>query len=351
MIGALVRKDVILFFRNQFFALVSALGLVFYALIYFIMPHNVDETLAIGVMPPDFPEEFIETAGDSGIIFYTAETRAELEAEMLDGDYNVAFVLPPQFAQRLAAGEPVEEDVTLLFTADFPADLRDAYHAILEEMAYAVGGQELKLNAHEEILGPDMARQQIPARKRMVPMFGIMILMVEMMGLASLIASEIEGRTLHAILTTPVRVRDVFLSKGLTGTALAFGQAALLTAVIGGLAHQPVIILLALLLGSLLVTGIAFLVASAARDFMSVVAWSIPAIIVLAIPTFGVLFPGLTTQWVKFLPTFWLVDVIHQTANFGAGWADVWPGLLVLVGFDVLFVALGLLALRRKMSS
>ena len=44
-------------------------------------------------------------------------------------------------------------------------------------------------------------------------------------------------------------------------------------AAVGGLAEGPAIIILALLLAALLVTGVGFLIASLARDMMSVLAW------------------------------------------------------------------------------
>ena len=47
VVRTLVVKDITLFFRNRFFALVSGLGVVAYAAIFFLMPSTVDEELAI----------------------------------------------------------------------------------------------------------------------------------------------------------------------------------------------------------------------------------------------------------------------------------------------------------------
>ncbi|GAH29320.1 unnamed protein product, partial [marine sediment metagenome] len=51
------------------------------------------------------------------------------------------------------------------------------------------------------------------------------------------------------LLVTPVSVKDLFAAKGITGVSLAFVQAALFMAIIGGMSRQPLIILTALLLG------------------------------------------------------------------------------------------------------
>jgi ABC-2 type transport system permease protein len=99
-----------------------------------------------------------------------------------------------------------------------------------------------------------------------------------------------------------------------------------------------------------MVTGIGFLLASAGRDLMSVMAWGLPAIIVLAVPAFGVMFPGTVSDWVKVIPSYYLVDTVHLSANFGLGWGDIWQNLLILLGFDIAFIGLGIIALRRKLS-
>jgi ABC-2 type transport system permease protein len=77
-------------------------------------------------------------------------------------------------------------------------------------------------------------------------------------------------------------------------------------------------------------------------------AWGIVIFIILFIPTFGVMFPGAVTGWVRGIPSYYLVDTVHLTANFGAGWGDIWQNLLILLGFDLALVWIGIMALRRK---
>jgi len=52
--------------------------------------------------------------------------------------------------------------------------------------------------------------------------------------------------------------------------------------------------------------------------------------------------------WVKAIPSYYLVDAVHRAANFGSGWGEVWQSLLMLLGFDVAFVWVGVMALRRR---
>jgi ABC-2 type transport system permease protein len=118
--------------------------------------------------------------------------------------------------------------------------------------------------------------------------------------------------------------------------------------VTGGLIKQPILILLILLMGAVMVTGIAFLMASASKDMMSVMWKGMLAMLILAIPAMNVLLPGLTTDWIKIIPSFYLVDAVHQVINFDASWGAVWSNVLILAAFAAVFLALGVLALRRQ---
>jgi len=209
-------------------------------------------------------------------------------------------------------------------------------------------GQPLNIEASEEVLGIDTAGAQIPPRDRMLPLFAVFVLLMETLGLASLISAEIEGGTIQALLVTPMRVEGLFTGKGVTGVSLAFVQTLLLMGVTGGLEQQPLLILTALLLGALLATGIAFMIASVARDMMSVIAWGVLAIVALSIPALGVLLPGTISDWIKIIPSYYLVDTVHRSANFNAGWGDVGQNLLVLLACALAFLWLGVVAVRRK---
>ena len=51
-VTAIVSKDLRLFARDRFYAFVSVLGLVAYALLFWLLPATVDETIPIGVHLP-----------------------------------------------------------------------------------------------------------------------------------------------------------------------------------------------------------------------------------------------------------------------------------------------------------
>jgi len=347
IVRALVAKDLTLFFRNRFFAFISVLGIVFYIGIYFIMPSSVDEALDIGLYAPVLPPIFEQVQGE-GLSIDEVDSVDYLEEAVIEGRYLAGIALPEDIMEKIDSGDKVTVDV--YFAADTPQELKDAVTNLIEELAYMQSGQMLAVDISEEIIGPDMLGQQIPTRDRILPFFAIFIILTETLGLSTLISEEIESRTAQALLITPMTVKGLFLAKGITGVSLAFGQALLFMVVTGGLNQQPLIILATLLLASLMVTGIGFLLASAGKDLMSVMAWGLPAIIILAVPAFGVLFPGTVSDWVKVIPSYYLVNTVHLSANFGLGWGDVWQNLLILLGFDIAFIGLGIIALRRKLT-
>jgi ABC-2 type transport system permease protein len=347
VILTLVRKDITLFFRNRFFAFISVLGLVAYIGIFFAMPDSVDETLAMGFTGPSLPQEFLAEMVEGGLFLTTYPDEDNLRAAVAAGEEPVGISLPNDFFIDLARGEKTQ--ATIYFQSTLPEEFREAYSLLLSELGYMLAGQHLNIDAEEVILGPDMAGQQIPPRMRMLPMLAVIILMMETFGLASLIAAEVETGALRALLATPLTIGGLFLSKGTTGVMLAFIQVGLLMAVIGGFQNQPLLIAFALLLGSLLITGLSLLIASISRDMMSVMAWGMLALILLAVPSFNLLLPGLTSGWIQIIPSYYLVDTIHRVVNFDAGWSQVSGSLMALFAFSVGFFGLGVLALGRKL--
>lgn len=346
IIKTLVAKDASLYLKNRLFAFFTILGILTFIIIYFILPSSVNEELEIGLFAPVIPPVFELIQEEDGLKFEVFESEEALIEAITGGDYVAGVVLPADIMDKFASG--LKPRITLYFPSAAPAEITDAVRVMIKELAYIQTGQPLAIEMSTEILGRDRLGAQIPPRDRMRPLFAVFILMFETMGLASLISEEVEHRTAQALLVTPMGITDFFAAKGITGVSLAFGQVVFFMTIVGGMSNQPLIILTALLLGSVLVTGVAFLVASLAKDIMSVMAWSMPVFITLSLPAFGIMFPGTITSWAKAVPSYYLADTVHQAANFGAGWGDIWSNLLILLGFNLVIIWGGIMALKRK---
>ncbi|MCA9924932.1 MAG: ABC transporter permease [Anaerolineales bacterium] len=353
MIKTLLMKDFKLYFRNQLFAVITGLSIVLYLAIYFLMPNNVDDTVNVliyssAAIPPVFAQEF---AGRDIEVQVVSESEAALKTAVLDKEAVAGIVLPDNALDTLASGDAL--DIPVYFPPDEPQDVVNAFSTVFlmafNNIAYIMHGEPLNISVTEEVLGPNLVGQQVAPRDKMLPLFAVMILMTETLGLANLITEERVGRTLPALLMTRMKLRDLFAGKGIFGVGLAFVQVILITAVTGGLAREPLLIMLTLLLGALLATGIGFLIASAAKDFMSVIGWGMLAFIVLALSSFSAIAPSLVTNWIKLIPSFYVVDTMNLVMNFNAGWVDVWQNLVILLVVSMALFWMGIVVLRRKL--
>jgi len=346
IIRALLKKDFSLFMNNRFYMLMTIVGLVFYVGIYFVLPSKADEKISLAMYAPALPPAFEMLINQEGAEVEIYPSEEALKQAVLDGDYPVAVALPPDIVDVwMSGGKP---EITVYYASDLPPEVSAAVVSLVKELSYAQTGQALNFEVTEEILGPDMLGNQITIRDRLRPLLAVFLLLLEIMTLASLISVEIEQGTAQALLVTPMRTADLFIAKGVLGVGLAFVQTILFMALVGGLNHQPLIILTTLIIGSVMVVGAGFLLASLTRDVMSVTGWGILIIIVLAIPGFGVAIPGLISNWAKVIPSYYLTDTVSRVANYSAGWGDVGTNLAILAGITVVVVWAGMFTLRRR---
>lgn len=346
VISALLKKDFALFLSDRFYLLMSVVGVIFYIGVYFVLPARVDEQLRLAMHAPVAPPAFTQLTGQQGVDIKYFSDDAALRKAVLDGDYQVAISLPADIVDTWAKGG--KPQITVYYASTAPTEVRDAIVLLVKELSYAQTGQALNFNTTQEILGPDLLGAQIPLRDRLRPLLAVFILLLEIPALASLISVEIEQGTARALFVTPMGVLDLFAAKGILGVGMAFGQAALFMLLVGGLSHEPLIVLTALLLGSMMAVGVGFLLASLAQDVMAVTGWGMLIYIVLAIPGFGTVIPGLLSDWAKVIPSYFLVDTVSRVASYGAGWADVGLNMALLAGFTALAIGAGMVALRRR---
>ena len=353
IIGAIIRKDLVAFTRDRFYVFVTVLGLVTYVAMYWFLPSSVDETIEAGIHWDGGAPQVLDSGG--GLEFTTFDSSEALEAAVNgSGDRSIPIGLdfPPGFAESVRAGTPTT--VRVLLTSDVPDEYRGAMTSFVRELAFLVAGDDLpvtQLDTTEVILGEDRAGDQVSLREKMGPMFVFFVLLIETFALATLVATEIQARTVTAVLATPTRVSDFLAAKAIIGTLLAFGEALLLVALIGVLGTSPLVLIITLLLGALLVTGFGLIAGSTGKDFIGIVFWSMVLMIPLAIPSFAVLFPGSAAPWVQALPSYGLIDSIVRTTAYGDGLVELSGQLLLLAGWCVIAFSAGLFALRRKVAS
>jgi ABC-2 type transport system permease protein len=354
-VAAIVRKDIRAFSRDRFYSFITILGLVIYVALYWVLPDTVDETIEIGLHAPGFEQLVPDEAASQGLAVVRFDSAEEVEAAVAGtGERPVAVGLsfPDDFLAAVAAGRPTT--VRVFTTADLPPQVRTMMTGLVRELAYAVAGSAPPVNLPDQeeiVIGSDRAGQQVSMQQSMGPLLVFFVLMIETFALAGLVASEIQKRTVTAVMVTPVRMWEFLTAKSLFGMMLAFGQALLLAALIGMLGTGAVPLLIALLLGALLMTGVGLIAGSSGKDFLGILFYSMLFLVPLMVPAFSALFPGTAAWWVQLLPTHGLVEAILRSTAYGAGLGDILPHLLSVAAWCAVAFAVGLWALRRKVAT
>ncbi len=356
-VGAIVRKDFKAFTRDRFYFFMTILGLVFYVAIYWFLPDSVNETIEVGVHGAVFAEALggVTEAESQGMRLVVFDSPEAVEAAVAgEGETTVAmgFSFPDDFLQAAAAGEVTT--VSVYVTGDLPPQLRSTMTGMVREIAFAAAGSDLPvtlLAEDEIILGEDRVGNQVSLQQSMGPLLIFFILMVETFALAGLVASEIQSRTVTAVLITPVRMSEFLTAKAIFGTLLAFSQAVLLALLIGMLGTDAIALLITLLLGALLVTGLGLVAGSSGKDFMGILFWSMLFMIPLMVPAIAALFPGTAAGWVALLPSYGLIEAIVRTTAYDDTLVDILPYLAMLAAWCLVAFGAGLFTLRRKVAT
>ena len=360
IVWAIVRKDLREYSRERFFVVITVLSIVIYGIAFWLMPNNVDESFTVGIRQTGMDEVFAAAMGDqgAGIELVQFESIEALEAALGMGAAEpeeplaIGLAFPDDFLQRVAAGQ--QTTVRVYVDANVPVEIQRAMNSFVREIAYALSGNPLPVADPDReviVLGEDRVGDQVPFREKIRPLFAVLALVIETFALSSLIATEIQARTVTAVLVSPTRVSDFLAAKGILGTGMAFAQAVLLLLIIGSFANQPLILLCAVLLGAVLVTGFGLIAGSAGKDFIETLFYGMTFMIPLMIPAIAVLFPGTAAVWVKVLPSYGLVQAVVQASAYNAGWLEVWPHLGTSLGWCVIAFAAGLVILKRKVET
>jgi ABC-2 type transport system permease protein len=372
IVSTIVRKDLAAYGRDRVWIGLTIAGLAIFIALFWVLPDEVDETLTIGVVgdvtelglpadgfgfpglgfiPVGSPSELEAVVGGEATLYRSgSDTAVVFEGDAPDGydrvDLQIGIALPEGFGADRAAGVPVT--ATIYVDAIVPDDVRLAMAGIIGGAVTPDGGAAA---ANIAVLGEDRAGNQITPRESFRPLFAFMVLLMEGFVMASLIATEIQSRTVTALLVTPARTGDVLVAKGITGALTGLVQAVILLAATRSFTSHPGLIVVLVLLGAVMVAGLAMIAGSAGRDFMGTLFIAMALMIPLMVPAFAGIFPGTASPVVQALPSYPLVEGLVEITNYGGGWGDVAGSLGVLLAWCVAIFLLGWVVLRRKVES
>jgi len=364
VIISIIRKDLLEFVRDKTWVFLTILSLAMFVTIYWLLPSTIDDSLNVGIYDKDVNGDIAKNLAeqeDINVIEFDSleEMKGVIKDDIdFDEDVDIGFVFPEGFVEDMALEK--EPTVQIYFHPSVSEELRNAMSMIAKELGShivaSIQGSEdfLPVEFPDEdsmVLGEDRLKEEIPPRDYMKPFFIFFILMVESMALASLIAIEVYKRTINAIVVTSAKLTDVFLSKAIFGTLLAFVQALIIIFAIGSFEHNLLPIVVMVFLGATMVTGIAFIAGSAGKDFMGTLFYSVPFLIPLIIPSIAILFPGTVATWIKFLPSYGLIDGITSLGIYGDTLAETSGAFLMVIIWNIVIFSIGFFLFKWRIKN
>jgi ABC-2 type transport system permease protein len=353
VIVAILRKDLVAFSRDRFYVFITIMGLVAFTGMYWFLPNSVDETIRLGVYQSGLDEilEPITNASSTALEVTTFESPQALLDAVEDGTGGIVAGI--SFPPDLAASTGESATVDLFVPAGIPQEYLPLLKGMASQVAFLAAGTSppVDLATRTVVLGTDRVGDQVSLQEQMRPLLAFFVLLMETFALASLVSVEVQLRTVTAVLATPARARDFIGAKAVLGTLLALTEVLFLMALIRGFVGDIPVLLFALLLGALLVTGVGLFAGAFGRDFIGVMFLSLGLMIPLMIPAFGALFPGTAATWVRVLPTYGLVEAIVGVTTRSESWGDLAPTLLGLATWCAALLALGTVVLRKRVET
>jgi ABC-2 type transport system permease protein len=403
-LGALLRKELTAYKRDTLYIFLTVLTLVAVVVLYQFLPDSVNEEITFAVTPP--VEELVSdarvtleelgatdeqlaeldeadfTQGEEGIRVVefeneddmTAVIEGDIEAWVTDdgelvlrdregGDdkpedaekvtVDIGIAFPESFITDVAIGDEAVT-VTVYSDANVPEEIQNAMTGFVRETAYALAGQEMPVEFDEEaiILGEDRVGEQVTLQERFRPMIIFMILLMETFSMSSLISTEVLQRTVTAVLVTPARIADFLTAKTVFGTMLGVTQGYLILLLIGGLtAENWSLLLLVILMGAVMFTGVAMITGAAGKDFLGQLFYNMIFIVPMIIPAFAALFPGTVATWIQLIPTYPIMEVLIGATSYDMTWSEAAGYLLYAAVWLVVLYVVGLFTLKRKVES
>ena len=403
ILSAMIKKDLRLYSRNKVYLFLTAVSLVFFVIIFWIIPAKEEETITLLLSPPlgklaaenreallalGATEEELERLDpadpvwqEEGLILVGLEDpeqvksaiKGELEIYLTEGgglilrdpgsgqekpsggrllDPGIGIAFPDSFITDAAAGK--KTTVTLFSDAVVPEEVRYAMQGLVREVAFQLAGRDLPVELPDEetiILGPDRLGDPVPFRDKLRPLIAFFVLLTETFAMASLISSEVLQRTVTALLVTPMRPWHFLAAKTIFGTGLALALGVGVLALVGTFTVSNwLLVVTTMLLGSALFTAVAMIIGAAGKEFVDQLMYAMLFTVPLMIPAFSVLFPGTAAPWVRFIPSFPIIHLLVEATIYDAGWLESLGALGYGLLWVVILYGVGLLVLKRKVA-
>ncbi|MBT9161354.1 MAG: hypothetical protein DDT26_02659 [Dehalococcoidia bacterium] len=181
-----------------------------------------------------------------------------------------------------------------------------------------------------------------------LPMWLILtMLTIGMMLLAALFIYEKENNTWPALRLTPIRLWELITAKMAVGLLLSLITCALLIGLNVGFDNMLPLLVITLF-GSLfaLLTGLLF--SHFSKTMMQMMIQQRLLLLPLMLPAILHLIPGVEADWLKFIPTYFILRATEQVAVYGASLGDIAADMAILAAVSVVLLVVNLKIIARR---
>lgn len=291
------------------------------------------------------------------LVVRRSQSEREATQAIVDGHAQVGIVIPPDFSQKLDAGEV--SSFALLVDGTVSSIAAEAVNvgnslALIASLQRALPGQPLRVEVRPRVLfNPD-------TRSANFFLPGLMVVISQLMATvlsANAIVREKESGTLEQFFMTPVRRGEVILGKMLPYVVLTAVEFCMILAVMRVVFQIEVVGMVINLLALLLpftLTMLSFgLLISTRADTKDAAGQMAMGTIIPSIFLSGYVFPidsmpAFFKSLAYFIPTTWLIDASRGIILRGTDWSGLWSHAVVLWGMALIVMLVAALRMRTQ---
>lgn len=285
----------------------------------------------------------VQARAMESIILREYDTAEALREATAVGAVDIGLVLPADFDQKVLAGESADL-TTYMWGESLPKD-RAILATSMGTLFHSITGAESPVVVQMEILGDG---ENVPWQVRLLPLVVLMtVILGGMLVPATSLVEEKEKHTITAVTTSAVSLEEVFVAKGLLGWLVSLSMGILILVINRAFGTQPLLLVGLLALAALMAAVLGVILGALVKDINSLFATVKGLGILLYAPAFVYMFPS-WPQWIgRIFPTYYMISPIVDVTLNGAGWADIWLDVAILVGLIALLIGAAVTIARR----
>jgi ABC-2 type transport system permease protein len=335
-VAVLLGKELISGPRNFIFILAILAPILLTLVFSLLFGTWFSDKAKLGIADEGHSELPLLAAEIDSLIVRDYETNSELRDAVSAGEVDVGVVLPSDFDNRIAARESTE--LKAYIWGESLLKYRAVLGTTLVALIRDIAGQEPPVEIITTTLGD---AQTLPWEDRLLPFIVMLSLLIGgLMVPATSMVQEKQNRTLRALTVTPTTLADLLAAKGSLAILVSVFMGSVTLALNRAWGGEPLLLLVALVLGAMMAAGIGLLLGVLVKDINTLFATMKSMGIVLYAPALVYMFPEIP-QWIgKIFPTYYLIQPVIEIIQKGASWKDVLPEFIILV---VLIVVLFIL--------